>query len=62
MDGKVISKAGAPVPAAANVQILAELPKFVCRYVSLGTMWTLLAFCDAKALVRVSEARKACSM
>ncbi|KAK9836809.1 hypothetical protein WJX74_008516 [Apatococcus lobatus] len=31
VDGKVISKAGAPVPAAADVQILAELPKFVCR-------------------------------
>ena len=47
VDGKVISKAGAPVPAAANVQIFAELPKFVCRwglarpmsFVVLSLMW-----------------------
>ncbi len=31
VNGQVISKAGAPVPRAADVQILAELPKYVCR-------------------------------
>ena len=52
VDGKVISKAGAPVPAAANVQILAELPKFVCRYVVLGSMWNLQPCRDAMILFR----------
>ena len=31
VNGQVVSKAGTAVPPAATIQILAELPKYVCR-------------------------------
>lgn len=31
VDGKVISKAGTPVADKAKVEIIAEVPKYVCR-------------------------------
>ena len=31
MDGKVVNKAGTPVSDKAVVEIMAEVPKYVCR-------------------------------
>jgi len=31
VDGKVINKAGTPVPEKAIVEIIADVPKYVCR-------------------------------
>lgn len=31
VNGKVVNKAGAPVSDQANVEIIAEIPKYVCR-------------------------------
>jgi len=31
VDGKVINKAGTPVPDKAVVEIIADIPKYVCR-------------------------------
>lgn len=31
VDGKMVDKAGTPVSEKANVEILAEVPKYVCR-------------------------------
>lgn len=31
VDGKVISKAGTPIPEKAVVEIIADVPKYVCR-------------------------------
>jgi len=31
VDGKVINKAGTPVPEKAVVEIIADVPKYVCR-------------------------------
>lgn len=35
VDGKMVDKAGTPVSEKANVEILAEVPKYVCRWWSL---------------------------
>lgn len=34
VDGKVVYKAGTPIPDKAVVEIKAEIPKYVCRWLS----------------------------
>lgn len=51
VNGRVLTKAGAPVPPAADVAINAETPKFVCRCARD------FSFCGAHLLCRAACAR-----
>lgn len=39
MDGKMVNKAGTPVPDKAVVEIMAEIPKYVCRWLLPDTTY-----------------------
>ena len=42
MNGKRVNKAGTPVSDEALVEIMAEVPKYVCRYLSLEVTRAIL--------------------
>lgn len=58
VDGKVVNKAGTPVSDKAVVEIIAEVPKYVCRWLLPATIYLISLFCEFNFCTNIDETQK----